>query len=195
MNKKIIWIFGAVMVTGILGFTVYQTNATSSDPDLSIEEITELIEAQYPSGEHSEPELQMENGNPVYQLEVTVHQAVYALKLNGDTGQVIDLQAVESSPNKVHKEDNQKTEIDQEQQERKEEQEKQQSAQENDSILSHTEAKEIALEEFPGQVMQLELDEDNDTLIYEIEIVNNDQEASIEINAYTGNIIVIEIDD
>lgn len=89
-----IWMIGTLVALIIVGLTVYQTNATTSSPDLNSEEIIELVNIQYP-GRHSEPELSVENGEPVYQMEVTQDQGVYSLKLNGDTGQVIDLTAVE----------------------------------------------------------------------------------------------------
>ncbi|MFD2043874.1 PepSY domain-containing protein [Ornithinibacillus salinisoli] len=55
-------------------------------------------------------------------------------------------------------------------------------------------AKSIALKEFPGTVTELELDEDDGRLIYEIEIETVSGEAEFEIDAYTGEILVISID-
>ncbi|MFD0951687.1 PepSY domain-containing protein [Virgibacillus natechei] len=55
-------------------------------------------------------------------------------------------------------------------------------------------AEEIALNEFDGQITELELDEDDGRLMYEIEIEDGEDEAEIEIDAYTGEILVIEID-
>jgi uncharacterized membrane protein YkoI len=55
-------------------------------------------------------------------------------------------------------------------------------------------AKKIALGEFPGTITDLELDEDDGRLIYEIEIESADGEVELEIDAYTGEIIYISID-
>lgn len=200
VRKKMIWVIGTLVAFSIVGLTVYQTNATSSSPDLNSEEIIELVNIQYP-GQHSEPELSVENGEPVYQMEVTKDQGVYSLKLNGDTGQVIDLTSVEKTAN--NKEDTEEQEDaaeenpeadDSEPAEEKTESKSNNQTIENDAMLSHEEAKEIALKEFPGRVTDLELDSDDGVYIYEIEIVNGEEEASIEINAYTGNVVMIEID-
>lgn len=193
-----IWVIGVLVVFGIIGLTVYQTNASTSSPDLNSEEIIELVNVQYP-GQHSEPELGVENGEPVYQMEVTQNQGVYSLKLNGDTGQVIDLTAIEKTADNK-KEDSEKAE-DTEAKEKKETDNKEEKSKdtenpskENGAMLSYDEAKEIALKEFPGEVTDLELDSDDGVYIYEIDIVNGEDEASMEINAYTGNIVMIEID-
>lgn len=197
-----IWMIGTLAALIIVGLTVYQTNATTSSPDLNSEEIIELVNIQYP-GQHSEPELSVENGEPVYQMEVTQDQGVYSLKLNGDTGQVIDLTAVEKTATNNKEDDTEKQENtaeenpeadDSESDEGKTENKSNKQTTENDAMLTHEEAKEIALKEFPGKVTDLELDSDDGVYIYEIEIVNGEDEASIEINAYTGNVVMIEID-
>ena len=61
-------------------------------------------------------------------------------------------------------------------------------------MLSQDAAKEIALKEFAGTVVDLELDEDDGRKIYEIEIENGEDEATVEIDAYTGEILVLDID-
>ncbi|WP_339284872.1 PepSY domain-containing protein [Oceanobacillus sp. FSL K6-3682] len=202
MRKKMIWMIGTLAALIIVGLTVYQTTATTSSPDLNSEEIIELVNIQYP-GQHSEPELSVENGEPVYQMEVTQDQGVYSLKLNGDTGQVIDLTAVEKTATNNKEDDTEKQENtaeenpeadDSESDEGKTENKSNKQTTENDAMLTHEEAKEIALKEFPGKVTDLELDSDDGVYIYEIEIVNGEDEASIEINAYTGNVVMIEID-
>ncbi|MFD1386312.1 PepSY domain-containing protein [Oceanobacillus oncorhynchi subsp. oncorhynchi] len=207
MRKNIIWVISGLIVLGIIGLTVYQTNATSSNPDLSTEEISNLVTAQYP-GQHTEPELSVENGEPVYQMEITQNQGVYSLKLNGDTGQVIDLTATEKTaehhqeketendtePAKEDKNENPESNEDTETAEEKTDSNADNQAAENDAVISHEEAMEIAKKEFPGEVTDLEMDSDDDILVYEIEIINGEDEATIEINAYTGNIVSLEID-
>ncbi|MEC5424680.1 PepSY domain-containing protein [Virgibacillus sp. C22-A2] len=56
------------------------------------------------------------------------------------------------------------------------------------------EAEEIALNSFSGTITEVELDEDDGRLIYEIEIENGNEEAEIDIDAYTGEILVLSID-
>ncbi|WP_080875367.1 PepSY domain-containing protein [Oceanobacillus timonensis] len=206
MRKKIIWAISGLVVFGIVGLTVYQTNATSSNPDLSSEEISEFVSAQYP-GQHTEPALNVENGEPVYQMEVTQDQGVYSLKLNGDTGQIIDLTTVErtakneeeaTGKDKEHQEEdvkeNPESKNNSETDEEKQADSSNNQSTENNAVISHEEAMEIAKKEFSGEVIDLEMDSDDDILVYEIEMVDGEDEATIEINAYTGNIISLEID-
>ncbi len=54
---------------------------------------------------------------------------------------------------------------------------------------------DIALEHFPGVVEEVELEKNNGRLIYEIEIEADGEEAEFEIDAYTGEILIVEIDD
>lgn len=63
------------------------------------------------------------------------------------------------------------------------------------TVIDKNKAIQIALAEFPGKVEGVELEDDDGRLIYEIEIENGEQEADIEIDAITGKIIVIDIDD
>jgi len=56
-------------------------------------------------------------------------------------------------------------------------------------------AAEIALQQVPGQVIDIELDTKNDgRLIYEIDILTNFGVYEVKINAVTGEIIKIELD-
>lgn len=62
------------------------------------------------------------------------------------------------------------------------------------TIISESEAISIAKSVFNGKLEDIELDEDDGRLIYEVELESGNEEAEIEIDAYTGEIIVIEID-
>lgn len=73
--------------------------------------------------------------------------------------------------------------------------EKVQKKKSNNALIDINEASKIALREFAGTITEVELDEDDGRLIYEIEIEAGDQEAEIEIDAHTGEVLVIEIDD
>ncbi|SDO34517.1 PepSY domain-containing protein [Alkalicoccus daliensis] len=63
--------------------------------------------------------------------------------------------------------------------------------------ISQEEAAEIALEEFPGEIDDIDLEEQNGRLVFEIEVENDasDQDADIVIDAYTGEILSVEIDN
>lgn len=62
------------------------------------------------------------------------------------------------------------------------------------SILTKEEAIDIALEQFSGNIEGVDLDDDDGRLIYEIEIESSRGEAEIEIDAYTGKVLLVDID-
>ena len=63
-----------------------------------------------------------------------------------------------------------------------------------EGVLSIEEAKQIALTEFEGKVTEIELDKDDGRLIYEVELKDGTHEAEIELDATTGEIIEVEIE-
>src|SRR5690625_1634388 len=63
------------------------------------------------------------------------------------------------------------------------------------TVISLEKAIQIALNEFPGTVYEAELDREDGRLIYEIEIKANGEEADFDIDAFTGEIISIEIEE
>lgn len=64
-----------------------------------------------------------------------------------------------------------------------------------EALMNIEEVSQIALKEFSGTITEVELDEEDGRLIYEIEIEAGDQEAELEIDAHTGEVLIIEIDD
>jgi uncharacterized membrane protein YkoI len=62
--------------------------------------------------------------------------------------------------------------------------------------ISLEEAKKIALAEIKGTVTEAELDDDDNRLLYEIEILtSNHREAEVKVDATTGKVLKAEIDD
>lgn len=78
--------------------------------------------------------------------------------------------------------------------EKKAEEKEKQDAKSNPVISEH-EAIEKALEQFSGNVDDVDLEDDDGRLYYEIEVEREDLEAEIMIDAYTGEVLIIEIDD
>lgn len=174
MNKKLGIAIGTVVVAAVAGLGIYQSEAAPANPTLSQEEIRDLVESQY-SGQITELEMDKEFNKVVYEVEVQDNGVEYDVKLDGDTGEVLK--------------EKQKEDLDDQSELKVKE-----KVTENDDIISDEEAKEIALQEFDGTVTDFELDEDDDRLIYEIEVRNNNQEADFEIDAVTGDIYEQEID-
>ena len=63
-----------------------------------------------------------------------------------------------------------------------------------ENIISVEEAKNIAVSEIGGEVMEVELDEDDGRYEYELEIRTDRGEADITIDAESGEIVEIDID-
>src|SRR5690625_2878141 len=243
MLKKFWMTIGVIGVVTVLGFGVYHSNASQADPTLTPENIKELVQAQYP-GTITELQLDKDASGSVYEVEVTNDGVEYELKIDGQSGEVINLKeklvaAKERAgtkevidlkeKEKEQKEEEKQAAKEKEEQEKqakeKEEKEKQEKAKADEQAQQKTQVKknessseegnkqkeeetkstntvidvnkaiDIALAKFPGTVDEVELDEEDGRLVYEIEIEGNGEEAEFEIDAYTGEIIVIEIEE
>lgn len=174
MKKKLGIVIGTITGAAVLGLGVFQSSAAQADPKLSTDEIRQMITDQY-QGVITEMELDKEFNKAVYEVEIEGEKEEIELKLDGDTGEVI----------KEHKKERKNDGVKISEVENK---------QNNGDILSTEEVTKIALNEFSGTVTDLELDEDDDYLIYEIEIKDGQDEADFEIDAATGKIIELEIE-
>lgn len=209
MNKKLGIGIGALLFAGILGFWIYTSDASQQAPELTTDEIREMVLSQYP-GEITEIELDKELNKVVYEVEVISNGKEYDLTLDGNSGEVLKLKEKtvytkenqsddkkndstkeKETPNISVKEKS--TNDEKNQTEQKQNENKQNNQQEN-TVINEEKAIEIAKSEFPGTLVSMELDRDDGRLIYEIEIVNGNEEAEIEIDAYTGEILVLDID-
>lgn len=61
--------------------------------------------------------------------------------------------------------------------------------------ISSESAVQIALEKFPGQVARVELDYDNGLLVYEVYIRTTHGIYEVDVNATTGQILKVELED
>ena|SRR5699024_1533619 len=210
MKKKLLAAVGIIIGIGVLTFSFFQTSSSSNEPSLTNTEIKNLVSEQYP-GEIAEPELKIDANQPVYEIDVTDNETVYGLKLDGHTGEVLNIvkkevkkkPATTKKPKEEKKVSKKLKEPSKEPKEEKPKEEPKEQAKEKQdkekevpkTVLSVEEVSKIALQQFSGEIDEIELDEENGRLIYEIEIERGEQEAEIEIDAYTGEVIVIEIDE
>ncbi|PAV30689.1 hypothetical protein CIL05_06195 [Virgibacillus profundi] len=174
MKKKLAIAIGTLTGAAVIGLGVYQTDAIKADPKLASDEIRDMISDQY-EGSITEFELEKEFNKVVYEVEVEGNGKEYDLKIDGDTGEVLKENTKETKTNDVPtKEQDVKTS--------------------NKDVIGIEKAEEVALKEFAGTITDLELDEDDGRLVYEIEIENGKKEADFEIDALTGEILEMEID-
>lgn len=229
MKKKLVLAIGGVAAVSVLVFGIYYSNASQVATTMTAEEISKKVTSQYP-GEITEIEKETEFNRAVYEVELTSEKAEYDLKLDGSTGEVLEIEEkpVKKSPEvaekekedvkpkpkedesstdsddlvikeKEGKEDTQDKSSESHKKDKDNKKQKSQSEKKDQSskraVISVDEAINIALKEFPGEVDDVDLEREDGRLIYEIEIERGDKEAEFEIDAYTGEIIVIEIDE
>ncbi|MBS4222988.1 PepSY domain-containing protein [Lederbergia citrea] len=65
---------------------------------------------------------------------------------------------------------------------------------EKSAAISEEKAKEIAIKETGATFKSIELDKEDGRLIYEIDLVNGNEEVDVDIDATTGNVIKAERD-
>ena len=176
MKKKLGIAIGTVTAAAVIGMGVYHSDAAQANPTLSSEEISDLIQNQYPATV-TELEVDKKGNKTVYEVEIQGDGVEYELKLDGDTGEVLNEKHKETNFNKKN--------------------ESETTAAQNKSVenlIGDQKAREIALKEFDGTIKEFELDEDDGRYVYGMEVRNGDKEAEFEIDALTGEILEMEID-
>ena len=208
MKKKIALSVGVLAIASVLGLGIYHSNASQAEPKLSSEEIDDIVTSQYP-GTITEMELEKDFNQVIYEVEITEDGNEYELKLDGNTGEVLKIKEKEmvkkqtddtdQHPKKKQAQQQANDQVDQKNQSQSETNEnrpdQQDKRNQQKTVIDADEAVQIALKEFSGTVESVELDEDDLRLIYEVEIEAGDEEAEVEIDAYTGEVLVIDIDD
>jgi len=226
MKKKIGIVLTVILGISALGLGMLQSSASEASPKMDRQEITDLIKSQYP-GEITELELDKEGTRAVYEAELHDGSKEYEIKLDGNTGKVLELDEkftadadkeqnkANSNEKKSGKEDSGQKKASQARDD--DHDDKNDSGQDDkanmelsnksnsdgnknnqsqkSAVIDSAEAEKIAKDAFPGTIIQLELDEDDGQLYYEIEMKSKKKEADLEINAYTGDILVMEIDN
>ncbi|MEN1968348.1 PepSY domain-containing protein [Lentibacillus sp. N15] len=212
MVKKIGIIIGIMLVALSLGFGIYHSSASNLEPELSMDEIKQLVSDQYP-GTITKLELEKNSNKAIYEVEITGNNHVYELHLDGKTGEVVDLRekmkldrdhagqttdADEDKPeeaNQPKNPNNNEKEASDADTAQDNKQTGNKHIQRKQAVIQSKKAMEIALNEFAGEITDFDLEEDDGRLIYEIEIENGDREAEIKIDAYTGEIYSLSIEN
>lgn len=143
-------------------------SSNTNEGNLSIEEAIKTAQEEG-KGKVSDVELEWERGNLVYNVELQGNGTETDVELNANTGEVLKV--------KSEKEDEQDEEITLDQ-----------------KLFSASDAIQLAEKEADGEFSELQLDHDNGTLIYDIELEGK-QEAEIKIDALTGKVLKVELDD
>lgn len=196
MKKKLFTTAGVIAIASVIGLSVYASDADTVEPlfkevtenksaevvaeektsdnvtkveKLTNEEARELALKEYP-GFVTQFELDYDNGRFVYEMDIKGDNVEYELEMDAETGEVIKL-------------------------EEERDEDKKYTAIKEANLITMKEAETIALEEFQGIIKETELDRDDNRWVYEIKVKQENLEAEFEIDATTGKIIELEIDD
>ncbi|WP_170875214.1 PepSY domain-containing protein [Virgibacillus pantothenticus] len=197
MSKKKLWFLTAsVVALAFIGFGVFYFGGTASKAAITKVEAEKIISSQYPGTIDGDIQKDQNDNNYIASIE---HQgAQYEIKIHGKTGDVIELKELSS----VNKEDQHVSEKQgKEDAKGTDNKESPRTSKENSKknagkkvVINEEKATELALEKFSGSLDELELDEDDGRLVYEVKIVNGEDEAEITIDAFTGEILFTEIE-
>lgn len=198
--KKKIGISSIIIIVLIgIGIGMYSSTASKVEKTLTPDEVTGLIQSQYP-GMITKLELVQDNKQATYHIEIENDDVTYDLQLDAYSGAIrklIEKRTPKVGTNETEDETIIVTEKDDQIENIQEDMpiDETKKPDVKKTAIDPQRAIEIALDEFPGKVEDIELEDDDGRLIYEIEIEAGEKEAEFEIDAMTGEIIVIKIDD
>lgn len=218
-NKSFLSIVGAIIIIGgVAG--IYQYSASTASANLSLEEAQTKAQQQFP-GDVVDIDLNERGNNSIYEIEIEGSDYSYELELDANSGEILHLEEKElKDKNNRSKtvddsgdQDDQQTANEQQgtqnddaaddkddiEKEIKQDQSKKATNEKSSKTpISKEQAIEIAVAEINSGnpvVQELELDEDDGYLYYEMELITDKKEVEIEIDAYTGAIIALSIED
>ncbi|TFJ92074.1 PepSY domain-containing protein [Lentibacillus salicampi] len=227
MKRKVGIVLAVILSISAMGLGMLQSSASEVSPKLGEQEIRELMTSQYP-GDITELELEQSGNRAVYEAEIHDNGTEYEIKMDGDTGEVLELEKkfsgkhnneqnsvedqkksgeTDANKNDTKQNDDKKARNDADggdksdsNKDNTDQMELNQSGNSahnkpsKSAVISTGEAEKIAQGAFSGTIVEMELDEDDNRLYYEIGMISKNKEADIEIDAYTGDILVMEID-
>lgn len=183
MNKKfaVISLAGAVLLGGAVAAGAADTNGKGSTgskieavQDLITVEEAKKIALSEAEGRVESIELERANGNQYYEIDIENGTEDFDIKINALDGKVISF-------NK----------------ERDDDDDNDQSEKEvyGENIISEQKAIEIAEKEVNGTMKEIEIDEDDGQILYEVELQTKKGEADVDIDAETGKVLKVELGD
>jgi len=204
--KAVVSILGGLIVFGV-AFFIFQSSPSISEATMTRQEAERIAQDQF-QGEVVSVEL--DDGR--YEIEIETEDARYQLEIDAETGRIIKLEEGKSreqvaqkpeiegtNPDEIGEQataefDDQEVEIKQEKPQAEKNQSNQTTNKPSENvIISLDDASKIAHEQVPNAtIIEIELDSDDGQRYYEIEMHTDDQEVEIDIDAYTGKVIMIE---
>ncbi|CAM3823861.1 MULTISPECIES: PepSY domain-containing protein [Mesobacillus] len=211
MKKKLIVpALAAAIVGGGVAGSLLNSSAFASSNDSKKAEVTDQQEQQQlakeatitkeeaisaalkeVAGKAAGTELEDEDGTVVYGVEVTDDQGKQQdVKVDAKTGKVLKVEADDDEENekgeKEEKEDKDGEVSDQQEQQQLEKKAK----------ITAEESTTIALKEVKGQVTDTELEDEDGTVVYGVEITDDQGKThDVKVDAKTGKVLKVDVDD
>lgn len=152
------------------------TETTTSTKVISVEKAKEIALDASKGGQVTRVHLEEEYGQKEYEIEIINQDIEYDVDLDAVTGKVLKMDQDSQDNDDDYNDDNYEL-------------------QNVSPKISLEEAKKIALTKVKGTVVEVSVDDDYQ-LVYEVEINTNDyREVEVEVDAMTGDILTVEMDD
>ncbi|MDR7245742.1 PepSY domain-containing protein [Priestia megaterium] len=178
--KVITTILASAVLVGGLGVSAYamtdQSKSNDKKQTTTIEEAKakDIALQKTDGGNITNIQLAVDDGVKQYEVDITKGNKEYDVDIDSSSGKII--------------------EFDEEQKD--DEDEKEEELQNVSPPISLDQAIKTALKSAKGTVNETDLDQENNRLVYEIEIDTADKrEATVSVDAKNGNVISVEIDD
>ncbi|MGC9934188.1 PepSY domain-containing protein [Priestia aryabhattai] len=178
--KVITTVLASAVLVGGLGASAYamtdQPKSNDKKQTTTIEEAKakDLALQKTDGGDITNIQLAVDDGVKQYEVDITKGNKEYDVDIDSSSGKII--------------------EFDEEQKD--DEDEREENLQNASPAISLDQAIKTALKSAKGTVNETDLDQENDRLVYEIEIDTADKrEATVSVDAKNGDVISVEIDD
>ena len=134
-------------------------------------------------GTVNEVELEDKNGTIVYGFEVVSTDGTQQdVKVDAQTGKIVKVEVDDEENGKENDEEENDTQT--------------QAELAKQAKITEEQATKTALEKVPGTVNEVELEDENGTIVYGIEVVSTDgTQQDVKVDAQTGKIVKVEADD
>lgn len=172
------------------------TAITQNNVSLSEEEAIDIATTEA-SGTAEEVELESEDGTPVYEVElVPSNGSETEVAIHADDGTVLETESEEDEIEDDEIEDDDELEEDDEIEDDDEMEEDDESVASETVSLSEQEAIDTATAEAGGTVAEVELESEDGTPVYEIELVaSGGAETEVTVHANDGTVLNTETED
>lgn len=181
--KKIVVIVGVLLIVGAASWYGFIKALDRDHTLFSKEKISQIIQQKYGG---TIKKIQLIPEKETYELTLVQKEIPYHVKVNGHNGEVLSFTKQNPLDQKI------------ENQRKEKQMEPSQKDMTPNTPITEEQAKKLASEKVTGTITSIELDDEDDQLVYEIEIEQSQtKEATVIVNSYSGKIesITFETED